>query len=204
MLGALAYRPELAIDNRQWYSRWCQSKGRHASAPSHHRKDRAHISCRAGGVDNMAAGCGKVVVGRACASCVMSWRSILARIASRGAARRAHSTQMRRIAALTGFGGSTGAIMRLLSERCCFLTVSSWRCLSSTKASLGNAESANTVVRFAANTNFANAAVHSDDSPQCHLHASLANAFSRAVVSWGRHFSASTSSANSAACSAAS
>ena len=47
-LGTLAYHPELAVDDRQWYSRWCQSEGRHASAPPHCRKDHAHVSHRAG------------------------------------------------------------------------------------------------------------------------------------------------------------
>jgi hypothetical protein len=69
----------------------------------------------------MATGCDKVVVSGARASCAMSLHSILARMASRGAARRAHSTQMRRIAVLPGLGGSTGAITCLSSARRCFL-----------------------------------------------------------------------------------
>jgi hypothetical protein len=66
--GTLAYHPELAVNNRRWYSQRCQSKGCHVSAPPHCRKDRTHVSHRAGGGDNMAAGCGEVVVGGACAS----------------------------------------------------------------------------------------------------------------------------------------
>jgi hypothetical protein len=152
----------------------------------------------------MAAGCGKVVVGSARASCAMSLHSISARMASRGAARRAHSTQMRQIAALMGSGGSTGAITRSSSEQRCFLAVSSWRCLSCAKASSGNAKSANTAVCSTANANFANAKVHLANSRQRHLHALLANAFSRAVISWQRCFMASTSSADSIARAAAS
>ncbi len=68
----------------------------------------------------MAAGCGKVIISGACASCAMSSCSISARMASRGVASRAHSTRMRWIAALAGPGGSTGAIMRSLSARHCF------------------------------------------------------------------------------------
>ncbi len=136
----------------------------------------------------MAAGCGKVVVGGACASCAMLLHSILDRMASRGAERRAHSTQMRRTATITGLGGSTGAITRSLSERSCFLVVSSWRCLSSAKAGSGNVKSANTAVRSTANADFADTAVHSADSWQRCLHASSANTFSRSsrgnVASW--------------------
>ncbi len=68
----------------------------------------------------MAAGCGKVVVNRARASCVMLWHLILARMALRGAVRRAHSTQMHRIATLMGSGSSTRAITHSLSEWHCF------------------------------------------------------------------------------------
>ncbi len=75
----------------------------------------------------MAAGCGKVVVSGARALCAMLSRQILARMALRGAVRRAHSTQMRRIAPLTGTSGSTSTITRLSSARHCFLVVSSWR-----------------------------------------------------------------------------
>jgi hypothetical protein len=70
------------------------------SAPPHGRKDHVHIRRRAGGgVDNMAIGGGKVVFSGAWASCAMSLHAILARMASRGAARGAHSSLMRQIAA---------------------------------------------------------------------------------------------------------
>ncbi len=46
--GTLAYHPEMAVDGRQWYSQGCQSKEHCASAPPHCRKDRTHISHRAG------------------------------------------------------------------------------------------------------------------------------------------------------------
>jgi hypothetical protein len=45
--GTLAYRLELAVNDRRWYSRRCHSKGCHASAPPHCRKD-SHVSHRAG------------------------------------------------------------------------------------------------------------------------------------------------------------
>jgi hypothetical protein len=118
--GASAYHPGLAIDDRRWYSQWCQSKGCYASAPPHRRKDRTHVSHRAGGGGQhgrwMWQGC-------------CWWRSCLVRDVvafnlgqdgARGAARRVRSTRMRRIAALTGSGGSTGAITRSLSEWHCF------------------------------------------------------------------------------------
>jgi hypothetical protein len=149
----------------------------------------------------MAAECGEVVVGGARALFAMSSRSISARMASRGAARRAHSTQMRWIAVLMGSGGSTSAITCSSSERHCFLVVSSWHHLSSTKAGSGNAKSAHTVVCSLANTNFANAAVHSANSWQRCLHASLANTFSRTAVLWQHCLlrMAASSSATSAA-----
>jgi hypothetical protein len=74
--------------------------------------------------------------------------------------------------------------MRSSSEGRCFLAVSSWRRLSSAKAGSGSAKSADTAVRFAANADFTDAAVHSADSRQHRSHALSANAFSRAVVSW--------------------
>ncbi len=156
----------------------------------------------------MAAGCGEVVVGGARALCVMSLCSISARMASRGAARRAHSTQMCRIAALPGSGGSTGAITHLSSAWCYFLAVSSWRRLS-----LANAISPNVAPRSAsfwrrrssarvifpdtagqstnswqlcstADTDSTNAAAHAADSwRRCDL-ASSANDFSCAAVLW--------------------
>jgi hypothetical protein len=48
-LGTLAYRPELAVNDRRWYSQQCQSEGCCASAPPHCRKDRAQVGHRAGG-----------------------------------------------------------------------------------------------------------------------------------------------------------
>ncbi len=203
-LGASAYRLELAVNNRQWYSQWCQSKGRHASAPPHRRKDCVRVSHRARGGGQhgcwMWQGC--------------HWRSLclvcnvvafnLGQDGVERSSKESTSTQMRRIAVLMGSGGSTSAITCLSSERCCFLAVSSWCRLSSTKAGSGNAKSADTVVCSTANANFANAAVHSADSWQCCLHALSANAFSCMVVSWQHCFLASTSSADSAACAAAS
>jgi hypothetical protein len=90
---------------------------------------------------------------------------------------------MCQIAALTGPGGSTGTITRLLFARHCFFAVS-WHRLSLANADLGNAKSAVTAVRSAANANFANAAVHSADSRQSHLHVLSSNAFSCVVASW--------------------
>jgi hypothetical protein len=181
--GASVYRPELAVDDRQWYSQRCQSKGHCVSATPHRRKDRTHVSHGREGGENMGAGCGEVVISRACASCAMLSCSILARMASRGAASRAHSTRMHWIAALMRPGGSTGAITCSLSAQHCFFAVS-WRRLSLANACSGNAESAITAVRSAANANFADAAVAvcSADSWQSHLHASSSNAFSCVVA----------------------
>jgi hypothetical protein len=128
--GASAYHPELAVDDRRWYSRRCQSKGCCTSAPPHNRKNHTHISHRAGGGGQhgcwMWQGCCQR------SSCLVRnvVTFILARMASRGAASREHSTRMCRIAALPGSGGSTGAITHLSSARRCFLVVSSWRRLS--------------------------------------------------------------------------
>ncbi len=122
----------------------------------------------------MATGCGKVVIGGARATYAMSLHSISARMASRGAARKVHFIQMHPIAALTGSGGSTGTITRSLSARHSFLTVSFWRCLSLANAGSGNAKSANTTVCYAANANFADAAVRSADSGQSRSHVSSA------------------------------
>jgi hypothetical protein len=61
-------------------------------------------------VDNRDNGCGQVVNGGARALFAMLSHAILARMVSRGAASRAHSAQMRRIAASTGSNGSTGTI----------------------------------------------------------------------------------------------
>ncbi len=135
----------------------------------------------------MAAGCGVVILSGACASCAMLLRSILARMASRGAARRAQSAQMRRIATLMGLGNSTGAITCSSSTRRYILVVFSWCRLSLANAVLGNNKSAGTAVCSAANANFTNAAVHLADSRQSHLHALSANAFSHVAALWGRH-----------------
>jgi hypothetical protein len=89
------------------YSRRCQSKGRHASAPPHRRKDHAHVSHRAEGGGQhgrwMWQGCHRQSL------CLVRDVIVfnLTRMASRGAARRAHSTQMCRNAALPGSGGRT-------------------------------------------------------------------------------------------------
>ncbi len=184
--GTLAYPLELAVDNRQWYSRQCQSKGRCASAPPHRRKDCTHKVIAQGGVDNMATGCGEVVVGGARALCAMSLCSILARMASRGAVKRVHSTQMCRIAALSGSGGSTGAITRSSSAPRCFLAVSFWRCLSLAYAGLGNNESANTATCAMAN---ANSAARAADKEQC---CSMASAVSPNITPRSTSFLATT------------
>ncbi len=47
--GALACRLKLAVNRRQRSRQLCNSKGRRTRAPPHGRKDRAHISHRAGG-----------------------------------------------------------------------------------------------------------------------------------------------------------
>ncbi len=88
----------------------------------------------------MAVGCGKVVIGGARASCAMLSRAILARMVSKGAARRAHSACMRQIATSTWSGGSTSAIMQFASARHCCAAASSWHRLS-----LANAGAADTV-----------------------------------------------------------
>jgi hypothetical protein len=113
----------------------------------------------------MAAGCGKVVVGRARALYAMSLHSISARMASRGAVHRAQSAQMCRIAASTVLGGITGTIKRLSSARHFSAAAFSWCCLSSGNARLGNAKSANTVTHAVANANSAAHAANKEQRP---------------------------------------
>jgi hypothetical protein len=124
------------------------------------------------------------VVGGAWASCAMLSRAILARMVPKGAACRAHSAQMLRIAASMGSGGIIGTIKRLSSAQRCFAVASSWRCLSLANTGLGNAKSVNTPAHSAANSDSANAAARSTHSWQ---RCSVVKAFSRAAVSWGHH-----------------
>ncbi len=198
--GASAYHPELAVNVRQWKSQWCQSKGHCASAPTHCKKDHAHICHRVGGADNMAVGYGEVVIGRAGASCTMLLRAILARMASRGAARRVHSAQMHRIAVSMGSGGITSTIMHSLSPRRYFASTSSWcrlslanagaadavvycvqpaALLSLAKSVTGNTESDDTVGCSTATVKAANTAAYYADKER---HCSLASAVSANVA----------------------
>jgi hypothetical protein len=130
----------------------------------------------------MFAGCGKIVVGGACALCARLSCSNLARMASRGAACRAQSSQMCWIVASTGSGGITSAIKRLLSSRCCSAAASSLRRLFLANAGLGNAKSANIATCVAVN---ANSAAHATNKEQC---CSSASAISLNVAP---HFTAS-------------
>ncbi len=84
----------------------------------HSRKDRTHIIHRAGGGGQHGRWmCGKVFVGAAGALCAMLLCAIYARMVSRRAARREHSSQKRRIAVSTGSGSVTGTVMRLSSTQ---------------------------------------------------------------------------------------
>ncbi len=125
----------------------------------------------------------------------------------------------RRIAALSGSGGSTGTITCTSSAQRCFLAVYSWCRLSMANAGLGNNESADTTTRAVANANSAahatnkerRCSVASTVSPNIVPHStsfwrqrSLASVVSadtagRSADSWQLRSTANTDSANAAA-----
>ncbi len=146
----------------------------------------------------MAAGCGGVVVGGAQALWAMLLHSILARMASRGAAHRAQSALMHRLAASMGSGGITGAIKCSSSARHCSVADSSWRRLSLANTGSGKAKSADTTACTTAN---ADSAARTTNKEQ---RSSLASAISpniaqQSAAFWQQHSLARVPSTNTAA-----